>query len=216
MAKKVVIIMSGGPDSSTVAYYAKNEWYDIYGITLDYGQRASKETIHAKMIANKLGIPIRIIDLSSLKDIFASSTALCDERIPMPSKFEPTIIVPFRNAILLSIAVSYANVIGAEAVFYGATGSDARFYPDCRESFFKTFQKAARLGTEKEIAIVAPFHKVTKAEVIKIGTKLRVPYKLTWSCYLGENKHCGRCESCVNRKKAFGEAGIEDPSEYEM
>ena len=213
---KAVIIISGGPDSSTVAYYAKNEGYDIYGVAFDYGQRASKETIHAKMIADRLGIPIKVVDLSSLKAIFGKSTALCDEDIPMPSRFEPTIIVPFRNAIFLSIAVSYAIAIGAEAVFYGAQGSDAKCYPDCREAFFKAFQKAARQGTETEIAIVAPFYEMTKSEVIKIGTKLGVPYELTWSCYLGESRHCGRCESCVNRKKAFREAGIEDPSEYEV
>jgi 7-cyano-7-deazaguanine synthase len=214
MRKRAVIIMSGGPDSSTAAYYAKNEGYDVYGITFDYGQRASKETIHAEMIAGKLGIPIKVVGLPSLKDVFGKSAALCDEGIPMPSKFEPTIIVPFRNAIFLSIAVSYAVAVGAEAVFYGAQGSDASFYPDCREAFFKTFERAARLGTETDITIAAPFYNMTKSEVIKIGMKLGVPYELTWSCYLGESKHCGRCESCVNRKNAFTEAGVEDPADY--
>lgn len=216
MKKKAVVIMSGGPDSSAVAYYAKNRGYDVYGLTFNYGQIAVKETEHAKMIADKLGIPLITVDLSQLKQVFGGSTALCDKGIPMPSKFEPTIIVPFRNAIFLSVAVSYAISIGAEVVFYGAQGSDAPFYPDCRRAFYKAFQGAARLGTDTNVTIKAPFHRLNKYEIIKIGEKLGVPFKLTWSCYLDGDKHCGVCESCINRKNAFKEAGIKDPTEYEL
>ncbi|MHA1239057.1 MAG: 7-cyano-7-deazaguanine synthase QueC [Candidatus Odinarchaeia archaeon] len=215
MVKKAVIILSGGPDSSTVAYWAKSKGFDLYGLAFNYGQIASKETACAKLIADKLKIPLKIINLIALKEVFSGVTALCDENMRMPSKFEPTIIVPFRNAIFLSIAVAYATSIQADTVFYGAQGSDAPFYPDCRREFFKAFQKAAQLGTETKIKIEAPFYNLKKSDIIKLGKSLNVPYELTWSCYLNGDKHCGKCESCINRKNAFKEAGVEDPTEYQ-
>jgi len=211
---RCVVVLSGGPDSSTVAYWAKNQGYNVHAITCKYGQIATKEVEYATRIAEKLKIPIKLVDLSSLKDIFTGVTALCDETIPMTSSFSQPIIVPFRNAIFLSIAVAYAVAVGATSVFYGAQGSDEPFYPDCRTEFYKSFQATARLGTEKDIVIEAPFSNIPKSETIKLGLKLGVPFDLTWSCYLNESKHCGKCESCVNRKKAFREAGVTDPTEY--
>jgi len=211
---RCVVVLSGGPDSSTVAYWAKNQGYNVHAITCKYGQIATKEVEYATRIAEKLKIPIKLVDLSSLKDIFTGVTALCDETIPMTSSFSQPIIVPFRNAIFLSIAVAYAVAVGATSVFYGAQGSDEPFYPDCRTEFYKSFQATARLGTEKDIVIEAPFSNIPKSETIKLGLKLGVPFDLTWSCYLNELKHCGKCESCVNRKKAFREAGVTDPTEY--
>jgi len=149
-----------------------------------------------------------------LKEIFAEVTSLCNERIPMTSSFSQPIIVPFRNAILLSIAVSYAVTIGATKVFYGAQGSDEPFYPDCRKEFYKSFEATAKLGTGQGIVIDAPFSNVPKSAIIKSGSELGVPFDLTWSCYLNGPKHCGKCESCINRKKAFREAGVKDPTEY--
>jgi 7-cyano-7-deazaguanine synthase len=212
---KVVIILSGGPDSATVAYSAKSQGYDVYAITFDYGQIASKETSHAKMIAKELGISHKIVDLSSLRDVFGEATALMNETIPMPSEFKPAIIVPFRNAIFLSIAIAYATSIDASKVLYGAHGSDAPYYPDCREEFYRAFQTAARLGTETQIEIDAPFHKMKKSEILALGAKLGVPYEITWSCYLNKDLHCGECESCLNRKKAFTNAKLNDPISYE-
>lgn len=211
---KCVVVLSGGADSSTVAYWAKKQGYDLYAITYKYGQIATKEAEYASKIAERLGIPIRLIDLSSLKEIFEGVTSLCDESIPMTSSFSQPIVVPFRNAIFLSIAVSYATSIGAKKVFYGAQGSDEPFYPDCRTEFYKSFERTAQLGTATEIAVEAPFSKMPKSEVIKLGVRLGVPFHLTWSCYLNEIKHCGKCESCVNRMKAFKEAGVADSTEY--
>lgn len=211
---RCVVVLSGGPDSTTVAYWAKNQGYDVHAITCKYGQIATKEVEYATRIEEKLKIPIKLVDLSSLKDIFTGVTALCDETIPMTSSFSQPIIVPFRNAIFLSIAVAYAVAVGATSVFYGAQGSDEPFYPDCRTEFYKSFQATARLGTERDIVIEAPFSNIPKSETIKLGAKLGVPFDLTWSCYLNESKHCGECESCVNRKKAFREAGVTDPTEY--
>ena len=212
---RAVVIMSGGPDSVTVAYWAKRKGYEIHGITFNYGQIASKETMYAKKIAEKLGIDIKEVDISSLEAIFKGVTALCDKSIPVSSEFERSIIVPFRNGIFLSIAVAYAISVGAQYVFYGAHASDSPFYPDCRGEFIRAFEHAAKLGTEEDISILAPFQDMQKHEILRLGVELGVPYELTWSCYLDGEKHCGRCESCRNRKKAFKEAGIRDPTEYE-
>ena len=214
--KKCVVVLSGGPDSATVAYWAKNQGYDIYPITFNYGQIALKETESARKIAEKLGTTTKTIDLSALKEIFRGITSLCNTDIPLTAEFSAPIIVPFRNAIFLSVAVAYAVAVGADKIFYGAQGSDEPFYPDCRREFYEVFEKAARLGTCEEITIKAPFSSSKKSNLIKEGAKLGVPFDLTWSCYLDRAKHCGKCESCVNRKKAFQEAGVADPTEYEV
>ena len=212
---KCVVVLSGGPDSATVAYWAKKQGYQLYPLTFKYGQIAVKETESAKKIAEKIGTSTKIIDLSALKEIFSGVTSLCNEKIPLTSEFSQPIIVPFRNAIFLSAAVAYAVTVGADKIFYGAQGSDEPFYPDCRREFYQAFEKAARLGTCQEISIQAPFSDMHKSDVIKIGKELGVPFELTWSCYLDGEKHCGRCESCVNRKKAFQEAGVPDTTKYE-
>lgn len=106
--------------------------------------------------------------------------------------------------------------IGAKAVFYGAHGSDAPFYPDCRKEFFEAFQEAARSGIATDIIVNAPFHNMAKSEIVKLGEQLNVPFELTWSCYLDGDKHCRKCESCVNRKNAFKEAAMEDPASYQV
>jgi 7-cyano-7-deazaguanine synthase len=213
--EKTVIVLSGGPDSATVAYWAKAQGYKIYPITFNYGQIAVKETDCARKIAEKLGTSTKIIDLSALKEIFSTVTSLCNTEIPLTSEFSAPIIVPFRNAIFLSAAVAYAITVGADKIFYGAQGSDEPFYPDCRQEFYEVFQKAAKLGTCQEITIQAPFSGKRKSELFKAGDDLGVPFELTWSCYCDGVKHCGKCESCNNRKKAFKEAGISDPTKYE-
>jgi 7-cyano-7-deazaguanine synthase len=213
--KKAIIVLSGGPDSATVAYWAKKQGYQIYPITFKYGQIAVKETEAAQKIAQNLNTNTKIIDLSNLKDIFVGATSLVSREIPLTSEFSAPIIVPFRNAIFLSAAVAYAVTLGANKIFYGAQGSDEPFYPDCRREFYEAFEKAARLGTCEEIDIKAPFSGSKKSDLIKEGKKLGVPFELTWSCYLDGNIHCGKCESCTNRKKAFKEANVDDPTEYE-
>ena len=212
--EKCIVVLSGGLDSSTVAYWAKKEGYDVYAMTFKYGQIATKEVESAERIAKELGAPIKVVDLSSLREIFTGVTSLCDESIPMTSSFSQPIIVPFRNGILLSVAVAYAIALGATRVFYGAQGSDEPFYPDCRREFYKSFETAARLGTDRDIIIEAPFSNIPKSEIVKLGIELRVPYALTWSCYLNKSTHCGACESCANRRKAFRDANVVDLAEY--
>ncbi|MCL2642636.1 MAG: 7-cyano-7-deazaguanine synthase QueC [Candidatus Bathyarchaeota archaeon] len=213
--KKCVVVLSGGPDSAIVAYWAKNQGYQVYPLTFKYGQIAAKETLAAQKIAENLSTNTKIIDLSALKDIFNQTTALVNRNIPLTSEFTPTIIVPFRNAIFLSVAVAYATTVEADNIFYGAHGSDEPFFPDSRREFYEAFEKAARLGTEQNINIHAPYSDKKKFELFKIGATLNVPLEITWSCYLDGEKHCGLCESCVNRKKAFYESNIADPTEYE-
>ncbi|MEM2971862.1 MAG: 7-cyano-7-deazaguanine synthase QueC [Candidatus Bathyarchaeia archaeon] len=215
MAKKrCVVILSGGIDSSTVAYWAKSIGYNVYALTFKYGQIAQKEVKHATLIAEKLGVPIKIVDLNSLKEIFAGVTSLCDEKIEMTSAFSPSLVVPFRNAIFLSVAVAYALSVGADTIFYGAQGSDSSFYLDCRKDFCREFEKMAKLGTGRNMYVEAPFNNLAKSEVVTLGVQLGVPFHLTWSCYLDKEKHCGKCESCTNRKNAFKEAKVPDPTEY--
>ncbi len=213
--KKCIVILSGGPDSAVVAYWAKKEGYQLYPITFNYGQIAVKETAAAQKIAESLGTKTKTVDLSALKAVFGDVTSLCNTNIPLTSEFSQPIIVPFRNAIFLSVAVSYAVSVGADKIFYGAHGSDEPFYPDCRREFYEAFEKAAKLGTGESISIQAPFSRKRKSEVIKKGAELGVPLEFTWSCYRNAEKHCGKCESCVNRKKAFQESGILDVTNYE-
>jgi 7-cyano-7-deazaguanine synthase len=211
---KCIVVLSGGPDSTVVAYWAKKQGYDVHCLSFKYGQIAEKEVKQATLIAEDLGVPVKVIDMSNLKDIFLGVTSLCDRNIALTSAFSQPIVVPFRNAIFLSIAVSYAAAIGAGKIFYGAQASDAKFYPDCREEFYKSLEQTARLGTEMNIQIQAPFSDILKSELIKIGANLGVPFELTWSCYLDKEKHCGKCESCVNRRNAFMQAGVADPTAY--
>ena len=214
---KAVCLLSGGPDSATAVAIAKREDYELYCLSFNYGQIATKEIESAKKIAEALGAKEhRIVDISFLKELYGpGATALLDEQMPMPEKFERNIIVPFRNGILLAIGAGYAAVIGAEVIFLGAQGDDARFYPDCRQEFVSAIARAISLGTESKLTIRNPLAGKTKAEVIKLAVELGIPLELTWSCYLNREFHCGRCESCQNRRRAFEEAGVKDPTIYE-
>jgi 7-cyano-7-deazaguanine synthase len=212
--KKCIVVLSGGLDSATVAYWAKNQGYQIYPLTFKYGQIAVKEVLAAQKIAESLDISTKTVDFSALKEIF-QTTALVNSDIPLTSEFTIPIIVPFRNAIFLSTAVAYAVAVGADKIFYGAHGSDEYFYPDCRRAFYETFEKAARLGTDQNIMICAPFSGKKKSDLVKAAVELSVPLELTWSCYRDSEKHCGQCEACINRKKSFCEVDIADPTKYE-
>lgn len=216
MERKAVVIFSGGPDSATLLYLTIKRGYRAYPITFDYGQIAKKEVEAAKRIARGLGLDLKIVDLSVLKDVYLGATSLVDERMPITKEFSKQLIVPFRNGVMLSFAVAYAQSIGAGYIFYGAQGSDEPYYPDCRQSFVRAFQRAARLGIDSKLVIKAPLSKMKKSDVVILGKDLGVPFEITWSCYRGGDRHCGVCESCINRKKAFSEAGVPDPINYEV
>ncbi|MCQ8892481.1 MAG: 7-cyano-7-deazaguanine synthase QueC [Candidatus Methanosuratincola sp.] len=209
-----VVVISGGLDSTTVLYYALDKGFSAFPITFDYGQIARAEIRSAREVSKRLGLPWRLVDLSGLSELYMGATSLVDRGIEITREFSKPIIVPFRNAVLLSAAVAYADSIGARHVLYGAHASDAENYPDCRREFVEAMERAARLGTGSDISIEAPLLSLKKSEVVRLGARLGVPFELTWSCYRDGEIHCGSCESCENRKRAFAEAGVKDPTEY--
>jgi len=215
LTKRCVIILSGGPDSVTAAYWARERGYEVHALTFNYSQKAQIEIQRAVEIAELVGATHKVIDLGKLRDVYVGVTSLVDEGMEVTDEFTDPIIVPFRNGVFLSVAVAYADGIGADLVLYGAHASDEPFYPDCRKEFYEAFQEAARLGTGRNFTIMSPFSHIPKSGVLKEAVRLGVPLDRTWSCYLGGPNHCGRCESCNNRKRAFAEAHIHDPTVYD-
>jgi len=213
---KAICLISGGVDSATSAAIAKGQGYQLYCLTFDYGQIAKREIEAAKKVAKFLGAKEhRVVDISFMKDLYGPGvTVLVDESMKMPEKFEPSVIVPFRNGIMLAIAGGYAASVGAEAIFYGPQGDDAANFPDCRKEFVAAISKAIAKGTDMKIEVKNPLAKMRKADVIKLAIKLGVPVESTWSCYLNGRLQCGRCESCRNRRNAFKAAGIKDATKY--
>ncbi|MDI6641059.1 MAG: 7-cyano-7-deazaguanine synthase QueC [Elusimicrobiota bacterium] len=221
-----VVLLSGGVDSATTLAIAKSRGYKIYALTVNYGQKHSKEIKCAKKIGKYFKVAQHKIFQLNLAQFGGS--ALTDKKIKIPVKQEfisskseiPLTYVPARNTILLGIATCWAEVIAANAIFIGANAIDYSGYPDCRPQFIESFQKVISVGTKsgaegKEIKIIAPIINMKKSEIIRKGLQLGVPFELTWSCYRGEKKACGVCDSCKIRLKGFSEVGIPDPIEYE-
>ena len=220
---KAVCLLSGGMDSSTLAYLAKSEGYDICALHLNYGQRTQdKELACAKKIASLLDAMEFIeVDVGYFSRFGASS--LTDKRITVeefdPARAHmPNTYVPFRNANLLSIASSFAEARGAEAIYIGVQSLDYSGYPDCRPQFIEAFQKVIDLGTQDgtRIELKTPFIHFTKTDILREGIRLNVPYEETWSCYRNEDAACGTCGSCHFRKEAFAALGKRDPIRYEV
>jgi 7-cyano-7-deazaguanine synthase len=221
--KRAVVIVSGGIDSSTLIYKTVREGYDTYALTFLYGQKHKREIESAREVCNTLNAPHKVINLSSLKEILSGS-ALTDSKVDIPEVPETAehyetleaTIVPNRNSIFLSIAIGYAVSIGANHIFFGAHHSDRGVYPDCRGEFIEAFERAERLANDVPCLVVAaPFVGMNKSGIVKLGIELGVPYKETWSCYRGGEMHCGVCSSCRERKRAFAEAEVTDPTGYE-
>jgi len=217
---KGIVLVSGGMDSLVTAAIAAEECEEIYFLHLNYGQKTEKKELE---LFRKISVYFQskdtlIADVSYLKQIGGSS--LTDDNIAVKdfdgSAGIPNSYVPFRNAHLLTIATSWAEVIGAEKIYIGAVEEDSSGYPDCRESFYKSFQKAIEAGTKDEtkIEIITPVIHKSKAEIIRLGKKLGVPFELSWSCYKNNDVACGVCDSCVLRINAFKKAGEIDPIPY--
>lgn len=221
---KAVVLLSGGMDSCVTAAIA-NQSHELALLHASYGQRTENRERHAfEEIAQFYGVKDKlIIRLDALRQIGGS--ALTDERIAVPiasgahsqQRDEiPITYVPFRNAHFLAAAVSWAEVIGARAIFIGAVYEDSSGYPDCRPEYYRVFAELARVGTrpETEIAIKTPVIHTRKSEIIRKGIELGVPLDRTWSCYQSEEAACGVCDSCRLRLRAFAEAGVTDPIAY--
>ena len=207
--KKAVVLLSGGLDSTTTLYYAKKRGYKCFALVFDYGQRHKRELRSAVVVAKRANVPYQIIKIS----LPWKGSSLLDKKMKVPIRKSlkgiPSTYVPARNTIFLSFALSYAEAIGANAIFIGANAIDFSGYPDCRAEFYKAFQKVVEKGTKaKKIKIITPLIKMTKAEIIKLGLQLNAPLELTWSCYKGGKKPCGVCDSCRLRQKGFAALGI--------
>ena len=221
--EKAVAVVSGGVDSSTLLYKLVKEGFDVHALTFIYGQKHSREIQAAKDIASNLDIEHRIIDISSIRELLGSSSlinpGIAVPEVPETAEHYDTLkstIVPNRNSIFLSLSIAYATKIGANQIFYGAHYSDRGVYPDCRKEFVEAFTLAERFATDNfELIVKAPFVNMNKSEIVKLGSKLNVPYKDTWSCYKGGKAHCGACSSCLERKRAFFDAGVKDPTVYQ-
>ncbi len=219
---RAVISLSGGMDSSVCLALAARD-YDVYALHFSYGQRTERrELTSARAIAEVVGVrqflPLKIdlfrqIGGSALTDLSiavpnAPTTAKIGEEIPVT-------YVPFRNAHFLSAAVSWAEVLGAQVIFIGAVEQDSSGYPDCRPAYYDAFQKVIKTGTKAgNIQIDTPLIHMKKSEIVQLGVDLKAPFHLTWSCYSGEDRACGLCDSCVLRLRAFAEAGVTDPIPY--
>jgi len=225
MVHSAVCLVSGGLDSCVTAFMAKNEGYDIYALSFNYEQRHKKEIECAKDVAFAVKAKDHIIFDLDLCIFGKSSLVNTSSDIPESYNLEnigktiPSTYVPARNTVFLSIALAYAEAIGADAIFIGATAQDYSGYPDCRPEYIKAYQKMADLATKRgveglSIRIEAPLLYFTKAEIIKRGLKLHAPFEKTWSCYKGGRKACGKCDSCLLRLKGFKESGYSDPIDY--
>ena len=219
-APLAIVCVSGGMDSAVTAAMAAKD-HGLAFLHADYGQRTEdKERDCFRQLADHFGVERRlVVEFPALRAIGGSS--LTDLRIPVREGTPvegtiPTSYVPFRNAHLLAAAASWAETIGAGAIFIGAVEQDSSGYPDCRPAFYKAFEEAIRQGTRPEtrIEIVTPVIGMSKADIVREGTALGVPFAKTWSCYQAEAEACGVCESCVLRKKGFAEAGVRDPIPY--
>jgi len=218
--KKAVVILSGGMDSTTAAYIAKSEGYEIVALHFDYRQRTQKREHEAfDAICNTLEVVNRyVIDLPFFEQIGAS--ALTDKSIDVPTggieAGVPVTYVPFRNGIFLSIAAAVAEKEGAEALYIGVVEEDSSGYPDCRENFIDAIERAIDLGTKDETKIVikTPLVHLKKEDIVKTAIEYGVPLELTWSCYKNEDEACGVCDSCRLRLKGFEKAGLKDPIPY--
>ncbi len=213
MKKKAVVLLSGGLDSATTLFYSQAKGYQTYCLIFDYGQRHAKEILQAKKLARYTKSEYRIIKIR----LPWGGSALLDKKVSLPKNRKdmsadiPVTYVPGRNIIFLSFAASFAEAIGASAIFIGANAVDYSGYPDCRPEFYQAFALALKRGLKtgvsgKPIKIYTPLIRKTKAQIIRLGQKLKVPFELTWSCYAGGKKPCGVCDSCLIRAKGFEEA----------
>lgn len=213
----VVIVASGGLDSTVLTYKIKNDGAKVHLLGFDYGQRHRKELEQLPLIAGALGVPWERVSLPALGSLLANS-ALTDD-VPVPDghytdQSMRVTVVPNRNAIILAMAFGFALSRGFDHVAIGAHAGDHPIYADCRTDFLQSFDAMEQFATEGRVGLIAPFAEKTKVEIVALGADLGVPFHLTWSCYKGGSVHCGTCGTCVERKEAFILAGVKDPTKY--
>ncbi|HJT24627.1 MAG TPA: 7-cyano-7-deazaguanine synthase QueC [bacterium] len=225
MRKKAVVLVSGGLDSTTCLAIAKKQGFELYALTLSYGQRHKVELAAARKVAKAYGVK-KHLELEVPLTAFGGS-ALTDKKIKVPKqrslkemgKGIPTTYVPARNTVFLSMALAWAEALGVQDIFIGVNALDYSGYPDCRPEFIQAYERLAKLATKKgvegrwKLKVHTPLIHMSKAQIIKKGISLGVDYGLTWSCYdpSPKGRPCGRCDSCLLRAKGFAAAGKSDP-----
>jgi 7-cyano-7-deazaguanine synthase len=216
---RAVVLLSGGMDSCVCAALAARD-HRAAAVHISYGQRTEARELRSfQGVCDRLGIRDRLVVRNEALRAIGGS-ALTDDKIAVPESHAigvgiPVTYVPFRNAHFLSVAVSWAEVLGAEKVYIGAVEQDSSGYPDCRPEYYRAFNEVVRAGTkEGAIEIVTPLIAMRKHEIVMLGLELGAPFDLTWSCYQREDRACGVCDSCALRLRAFREAGAEDPIPY--
>ena len=219
MKRKAIVLLSGGLDSAVTLFVALKKGYEVHCLLFDYGQRHKVEMASSRKIASSAGAKLKVVKLA----LPWKGSSLLDVKMKLPfsrtigeiKKGIPSTYVPARNTIFLSIAASFAEAIGADAIFIGAHFEDSSGYPDCRKEYLDVFNKVMRLGTERglkgRLKIEFPLIKMSKSRIIKLGHSLKVPFEFTWSCYAGGKRPCMKCDSCILRAKGFKEAGLKDP-----
>jgi len=217
--RRAVVLLSGGMDSCVCAALATRD-FDAAAVHVSYGQRTEERERKSFFgICDRLGIKERLLVRNEALRTIGGS-ALTDESIAVPQSHAighdiPVTYVPFRNAHFLSVAVSWAEVLGAEKIYIGAVDQDSSGYPDCRPAYYEAFNRVIQAGTkEGKIEIVTPLIALRKHEIVRLGLELGAPFDLTWSCYSREDRACGVCDSCVLRLRAFEQAGAKDPILY--
>jgi 7-cyano-7-deazaguanine synthase len=216
---RAIVLLSGGMDSCVCAALASRD-HAVAALHVSYGQRTEhRERQSFLAICERLHIPDKLLVRNDALRAIGGS-ALTDENIAVPiaslaDHTIPVTYVPFRNAHFLSVAVSWAEVLGATKIYIGAVEPDSSGYPDCRPVYYEAFNRVIRAGTKAgNIEIVAPLIAMRKAEIVRLGLELNAPFDLTWSCYSHEDRACGQCDSCVLRLRAFAAAGVNDPIPY--
>jgi 7-cyano-7-deazaguanine synthase len=221
---KAVVLLSGGLDSATCLAIARDQGFDCFAMSFDYGQRHESELRAARNVAEAMGAAAFKVIHINMGDIGGS--ALTDHSIAVPetpTEGIPVTYVPARNTVFLSLALGWAEVLDADAIFIGVNAVDYSGYPDCRPAFISAFENLANLATKRgvegrPIRIQAPLLHLTKGQIIEMGTRLGVDYSLTVSCYQAdsEGRACGRCDSCRLRRAGFEQAGLQDPTRYRV
>jgi len=214
-----VVIYSGGIDSTTLVYELLKGGSSLHCLSIDYGQRHRRELEAAQSICADLRIPHEVADLRTLSK-FLGSNSQTDFEVAVPEghyteESMKQTIVPNRNMLMLSVALSWAVSINADGVAYGAHAGDHAIYPDCRPEFVESMQRAAALCDWQNMQLLAPYVSLSKEEIVRKGLQLGVPYEKTWSCYKGGALHCGKCGTCFERKEAFELVGVKDPTQYQ-
>ncbi|MBI5882882.1 MAG: 7-cyano-7-deazaguanine synthase QueC [Elusimicrobia bacterium] len=219
---RAVVLLSGGLDSTVALCWALHQGWEVSALAVSYGQRHGRELSSARAVARSLAVPLHRV---CLRLPWLGVSSLVDKVKPLPrvplSRIGrggiPSTYVPGRNTVFLSLAASLADSIAARAIVIGANSLDFSGYPDCRPEFARAFERAARLGTRVgaeggRIRVLAPLQRLDKAGIVRLGLRLKAPLALTWSCYAGGARPCGRCDSCRLRERGFEAAGVPDPA----